>query len=79
MDDYPSGQVKEQQELQMKVQLPMIVNASTQAHGLMWISKDVMQAAINAQFASGSLEKKLNVNDVMTQEILTRAANVSPV
>jgi len=79
MDDYPSGQVKEQQELQMKVQLPMIVNASTKAHGLMWISKDVMQATINAQFASGSLEKKLNVNDVMTQEILTRAANVSPV
>ncbi len=79
LHDYPSGQVKEQQELQMKAQLPMLENASTKAHGLMWISKDVMQAAVNAQLASGSLKKKLNANDVMTQEILIRAASVSPV
>ena len=79
LHDYPSGQVKEQQELQMKAQLPMLENVSTKAHGLMWISKDVMQAAVNAQLASGSLKKKLNANDVMTQEILIRAASVSPV
>ena len=79
LDDYPSGQVKEQQELQMKAQLPMLENAETRKNGLLWISTIVMQAALNAQLASGSLKKKLTVNDVMTQEILDRAKSVSPV
>jgi ABC-type nitrate/sulfonate/bicarbonate transport system substrate-binding protein len=79
LDDYPSGQVKEQQELQMKAQLPMLENAETKAHGLLWVSTIVMQAALNAQFSSGSLKKRLTVNDVMTQEILDRAKSVSPV
>jgi ABC-type nitrate/sulfonate/bicarbonate transport system substrate-binding protein len=79
LDDYPSGQVKQQQELQMKAQLPMLESAETKAHGLLWVSTLVMQAALNAQFASGSLKKRLTVNDVMTQEILDRAKSVSPV
>jgi ABC-type nitrate/sulfonate/bicarbonate transport system substrate-binding protein len=79
LDDYPSGQVKEQQVLQMQAQLPMLESAETKEHGLLWISTIVMQAAIDAQWNSGSLKKRLTVSDVMTQEILDRAKRVSPV
>ncbi len=63
----------------MKAQLPMLENTLTKANGLMWISTVVMQAALNAQYNSGSLKKRLTPSDVMTQEILDRAKRVSPV
>jgi ABC-type nitrate/sulfonate/bicarbonate transport system substrate-binding protein len=79
LDDYPSGQNAEQQKLQMSAQIPMLSNAGTKANGLMWIDKGVMQAAINAAAAAKSLAKPVTLDDVMTQDILTRAATVSPV
>jgi ABC-type nitrate/sulfonate/bicarbonate transport system substrate-binding protein len=79
LDDYPSGQNATQQKLQMATQVPMLANAATKAHGLMWIDTSIMQAAINAAVASKALAKPVTVGDVMTQEILTRAATVSPV
>lgn len=79
LDDYPSGQNATQQKLQMQAQIPMLTNSGTRAHGLMWIETSVMAAAIKAAEFSHSLAKPVTVADVMTQEILNRAATVSPV
>ncbi|MGA3214651.1 MAG: ABC transporter substrate-binding protein [Acidimicrobiales bacterium] len=79
LDDYPSGQNATQQKLQMAAQIPMLTNAGTKAHGIMWIETSVMQAAINAAAASKALAKPVTVADVMTQDILNRAATVTPV
>jgi hypothetical protein len=63
----------------MAAQIPMLTNAGTKAHGIMWIETSVMQAAINAAAASKALAKPVTVADVMTQDILNRAATVTPV
>jgi len=78
LDDYPSGQNATQQKLQMQAQIPMVSSAGTKAHGLLWISKSIWAQAIAAAEASKSLAKPLTVAETMTQEILLRAATVSP-
>jgi ABC-type nitrate/sulfonate/bicarbonate transport system substrate-binding protein len=79
LDDYPSGQNAEQQKLQMQAQIPMLTSAATQAHGLLWIDATVWGQAISTAEAANSLKKPLTVGESMTQEILQRAAKVSPV
>ncbi|MHB1928709.1 MAG: ABC transporter substrate-binding protein [Acidimicrobiales bacterium] len=79
LKDYPSGQNAEQQKLQMQVQIPMLANAQTKAHGLLWIDTTTWAQAIATAHSTGALAKPVTVAESMTQEILQRAANVQPV
>lgn len=78
LDDYPSGQNATQQKLQMQAQIPMLTSSATKAHGLLWIETSVFAQAITTAQAAHSLKKPLTVADVMTQDILQRAATISP-
>jgi ABC-type nitrate/sulfonate/bicarbonate transport system substrate-binding protein len=79
LDDYPAaGKDAAQQKLQMAAEIPMLSSAATKAHGLLWIDTSVWSGAISTAEASHSLAKPLTVAGSMTQEILERAATVSP-
>jgi NitT/TauT family transport system substrate-binding protein len=78
LDDYPSGQNATQQKLQMQAQIPMLTSAATKAHGLLWIDTGVWGQAIKTAEAAHSLKKPVTVGESMTQEILQRAAKVTP-
>jgi ABC-type nitrate/sulfonate/bicarbonate transport system substrate-binding protein len=79
LDDYPAaGKAAAQQKLQMAAEIPMLSSAATTAHGLLWIDTGVWAGAISTAEASHSLAKPLTVAGSMTQEILERAATVTP-
>jgi ABC-type nitrate/sulfonate/bicarbonate transport system substrate-binding protein len=79
LDDYPAaGKDAAQQKLQMAAEIPMLSSAATKAHGLLWIDTGVWSGAISTAEASHSLAKPLTVAGSMTQEILERAATVTP-
>jgi ABC-type nitrate/sulfonate/bicarbonate transport system substrate-binding protein len=79
LDDYPAaGKDATQQKLQMQAEIPMLSSAATKAHGLLWIDTSVWSAAISTAQAAHSLKKPLTVAETMTQEILERAATVTP-
>jgi NitT/TauT family transport system substrate-binding protein len=78
LDDFPSGQNATQQKLQMQAQIPMLTSAATKAHGLLWIDTTVWGQAIKTAQAANSLKKPVTVGESMTQEILQRAAKVTP-
>lgn len=79
LDDYPAaGKDATQQKLQMQAEIPMLSSSETAAHGLMWIDTGIWAKAIATAAAAHSLQKPVTVAESMTQEILQRAATVTP-
>lgn len=77
LSNYAKEADKTQQAAQMKVELPMLTSPATKANSLLWMEASVWQQTIDFMGKSKQLAKPVTVDDVMTMDILHRAAALS--
>ena len=77
LKDYAKQADAKQQTDQIKVEIPMLTSSDTQAHGLLWMDTNVWQKTIDFMSNAKLLGKAVTVDDVMTMDILNRAAALS--
>ena len=78
VEKYGQGLDLSNQTIEMKREIPFIQTDFTKQKGLLWMERTVWQQAHDALLEkSKELEQKVNVDDVMTLDVLTKAGKLT--